>query len=373
MCSTSRPMRGDTDSAEEMAGEWQQAMLALDFIDVGDEMRGGFPAHLGVLPLDELFIAEADRVRHSHESAPAPRHHDRPFGPVHRFRDGGAAPDDGAAPDVSTDNNPRHVVHGRTPPEHGRHGRDAPPGRGPPGRGLPGHRHPDGGHPDSVFSVLVDWLGGGPSSDSSVSSDSWSSDSSDSSSSDSSDSRFANKNGWSDSSEESEENFDTGVWSATGPFGNGRLRGRPSHSRFSGGEVTFEEHVPRPHGGFHEHNNRHNRGDHLRFRNRLPDEYEEPQWFDDLDLDRSFDVVEATVAFFFFIGAFTLMVLPFILLARSIKRMVIRARRSHSSAASPPGPTAAPEGYQALLDDASDDDAVVVTGTPVNPPPSVHI
>lgn len=175
------------------------------------------------------------------------------------------------------------------------------------------------------------------------------------------------------SSGESEEDFDTEVLSATDPLGNGRLGGGPSHSRFSRGKGTVEDHFPRPHGGFHEHNNRHNRGDHLRFRNRLPDEYEESQWFDNLDLDRSFDVVETALAFFFFIGAFTLMVLPFVLLVRSIKRMVIRARRSHSSAASPPAPAAAPDGYQALPDDPSDDDAVVVTGTPVNPPPSVQI
>lgn len=166
---------------------------------------------------------------------------------------------------------------------------------------------------------------------------------------------------------------------AGGPFGKGGgppgPPGRFSHGNDKAARVE-PAYIP-PHVGFHEHNNRQNRGDHIRYRNRLPDEYEDSQWFEDLDLEDGVDFVEGVLGFFFFIGSITLVLLPFFLLASALKRMVRLARRSHSSAGSgsgsPPAPAAAPEGYQALLEDVSDDDAAVVTGTPVNPPPSVHI
>lgn len=123
------------------------------------------------------------------------------------------------------------------------------------------------------------------------------------------------------------------------------------------------------HGGFHEGFHEGSQHDHMRFRNRLPDEYEE-MWFEDMD-DEGCDFVEAVLAMFFFIGAFTLLALPVILFARTLKRMVRRGRSARYSAA----PRAAPDGYQAMPEekDSMDEDAIVVTGTPVNPPPSVNV
>lgn len=154
------------------------------------------------------------------------------------------------------------------------------------------------------------------------------------------------------------------------------------------------------HGGpFREHN-RQQRGDHLRSRNRLPEEYENSEWFDSMDEDEG--LVDIVLGFFFIVGASTLLLLPFFLLARALKKMGRRGGRSRGDAdgPSPPAPSssvfgfasrrrahaasvaAAADGYQALPEDAgegegvgedSDDDAIVVTGTPVNPPPSVHL
>lgn len=149
------------------------------------------------------------------------------------------------------------------------------------------------------------------------------------------------------------------------------------------------------HGSFVHDHNHHQHGDHLRYRNRLPEEFEDPRF------ERGSALIESILTFFFFIGAFTLLLLPFFLMGRAIKLMVRNARRaSRSSSASsvsmPPAPAssgfggcpvrrrvdtanaaAAAEGYHALpedsSDESSDDNTIVVTGMPVNPPPSVNV
>lgn len=135
------------------------------------------------------------------------------------------------------------------------------------------------------------------------------------------------------------------------------------------------------------HNQDHRRpgGDHIRFRNRLPDDLDLESrrgaaagWLaDSFDVDGDGpDLVEGILALFFFIGAFTLLLLPFFLLGRALKRLV---RSGHDD------DDDAPDGYRPLPDDAAaaapaaalsahdDGDSIVVTGTPVNPPPSVHL
>lgn len=143
------------------------------------------------------------------------------------------------------------------------------------------------------------------------------------------------------------------------------------------------------------HDNSHH--DHLRYRNQFPDDYEDSRWFEDsFEGDMDCDFLQGLLAFFFFVGAFTLVLMPFVLFARALKGMVRgHVHRSSASFSAQPGSApfafgdfvrrshtaeaAAPEGYQPLPEEASpntqdsDDEAVVVTGTPVNPPPSVNI
>lgn len=142
---------------------------------------------------------------------------------------------------------------------------------------------------------------------------------------------------------------------------------QPQHARHPGG-------LPGP-----QHRDGGSR-DHIRYRNRHP---EDPNmWFaDSFDSVEDLDLIETVLAMFFFIGSVTLLLLPFFLLARALKRLV---RRAHGDG----GGDDAPDGYQALPEDdgaqqrgrngrgggaVDDDDAIVVTGTPVNPPPSVHV
>eukprot|EP00752_Nemacystus_decipiens_P013072 g11561.t1 len=145
------------------------------------------------------------------------------------------------------------------------------------------------------------------------------------------------------------------------------------HEVVPGWDSMQEEDFPMFAGGPHVHPKRHHRGDHIRFRNPLPEDFENQRaWLSDsFDVDGDGpDLVEAILAFFFFIGAITLMLLPFFLLGRALKRMV----RNGGSGSG--GDTEAPDGYYALPDDAApagmvsaadDDDSIVVTGTP---PPS---
>lgn len=246
-----------------------------------------------------------------------------------------------------------------------------PPGHGPPGHGHPGHGHP--GHDPrkhgSVFSVLTDWMFDHPedSFDSSDSSEEFAIDSS-------------------DSSEEDDRAMRHGP---THHMNNKYMVTRSKNAKASDAELA-----PMHVSFVHDHNH-HQHGDHLRNRNRLPEEFEDPRF------ERGSDLIESILAFFFFVGAFTLLLLPFFLMGRAIKLMVRNARRaSRSSSASsismPPAPAssgfggcsvrrrvdtanaaAAAEGYQALPEDSSDesndDDAIVVTGMPVNPPPSVNV
>lgn len=144
-----------------------------------------------------------------------------------------------------------------------------------------------------------------------------------------------------------------------------------------GWETPPEEDFPMFAGEPRVHPKRHHRGDHIRFRNPLPEDFENQRaWLSDsFDADGDGpDLIEAVLAFFFFIGAVTLMLLPFFLLGRALKRMV----RNGGG-----GDAEAPDGYYALPEDAAaagmvsadddGDDSIVVTGTPVNPPPSVHL
>lgn len=144
-----------------------------------------------------------------------------------------------------------------------------------------------------------------------------------------------------------------------------------------------EEGIPMFIGGPHVHSKQHHHGDHIRFRNRLPEDFENNRaWLtDSFDMDGDGpDLVEGVLAFFFFVGACTLLLLPFFLLGRALKRLVHSSRGDDEDAA--------PDGYYALPEDAAtadasavaagmvsadDDDSIVVTGTPVNPPPSVHL
>lgn len=140
-------------------------------------------------------------------------------------------------------------------------------------------------------------------------------------------------------------------------------------------------------GAVHHREHHHAGGDHIRFRNRLPEDYENRgAWFEDSFLtdEDGPDLAESILALFFFIGAFTLLLLPFFLLGRALKRMVRHTRGGD-------GAGDAPDGYRALSGEdrlavgdggggggggggvVDDDDAIVVTGTPVNPPPSIHL
>lgn len=154
-------------------------------------------------------------------------------------------------------------------------------------------------------------------------------------------------------------------------------------------------------GRFHDHSHHENsHHDHLRYRNRLPDDFDRGSWHDSFEGDfEDCDFVQGLLAFFFFIGAFTLFLLPFVLFARALKRLArgTASSRFPRSSSTPPGPSssafgvfarrresntaaasAAAAGYQPLPEEPTtaqddDDDAIVVTGTPVNPPPSVNI
>eukprot|EP00903_Cladosiphon_okamuranus_P010123 g9586.t1 len=138
-----------------------------------------------------------------------------------------------------------------------------------------------------------------------------------------------------------------------------------------------EEDLPMFAGGPRVHPKHHHRGDHIRFRNPLPEDFENQGWLSDsFDVDGDGpDLVEAILAFFFFIGAMTLMLLPFFLLARALKRMV----RNGGGGGGGGDDADAPDGYYALLEDAEsasasasaarmaaaeEDDSIVVTGTP---------
>ncbi|CAB1118846.1 unnamed protein product [Ectocarpus sp. CCAP 1310/34] len=122
--------------------------------------------------------------------------------------------------------------------------------------------------------------------------------------------------------------------------------------------------------------------DHIRSRNRLPEDLETRgrAWLEDSLDGEDIGPVEGILAFFFFIGTCTLLLLPFFLLGRALRKLV----RAGAGGSGGSGSGDAPDGYQALPDDATtavaaadrrgdDDDNVVVTGTPVNPPPSVHL
>ncbi|CAN0488111.1 unnamed protein product [Laminaria digitata] len=165
-----------------------------------------------------------------------------------------------------------------------------------------------------------------------------------------------------------------------GPFGSDmefHHHGGPRHMEFPGGHHHNG-------GPFREHN-RQERGDHLRSRNRLPEEYENSEWFDSMDDGEG--LVDIVLGFFFLVGTVTLLLLPLFMIARALKNMgrpvVLPSssefgarRRAHAA-----NVAAAADGYQALPEDGGeeelveedDDDAIVVTGTPVNPPPSVHL
>lgn len=186
-----------------------------------------------------------------------------------------------------------------------------------------------------------------------------------------------------------------------GQFGPGaEFHEGPHHGGPFGSDAEFPSGFQHHHGGPLREHNRPERGDHLRSRNRLPEEYENSQWFDSLDDDEG--LLEIVLGFFFLIGAATLLLLPFFLLARALKSMGRRGggrscdgaggaeepssvlgfaarRRAHAA-----NVAAAADGYQALPEDdgeqeqglaeeEEDDDAIVVTGAPVNPPPSVHL
>ena len=160
----------------------------------------------------------------------------------------------------------------------------------------------------------------------------------------------------------------------------------------SASSARVREQGPPPRGGQQPEHHRRHGGDHIRFRNRLPEDFDfeksdhHLRWFEDsFDPDGDGpDLVEGILALFFFVGAFTLLLLPFFLLGRALKRLVRSARGCGGGGDEDED---APDGYLALPDDAAsvpavsaahdhhddDDDSIVVTGTPVNPPPSVHI
>lgn len=146
-------------------------------------------------------------------------------------------------------------------------------------------------------------------------------------------------------------------------------------------ESLPKEDFPMFAGGPRVHPKRHHRGDHIRFRNPLPEDFENQRaWLSDsFDADGDGpDLIEAILAFFFFIGAMTLMLLPFFLLGRALKRMVRNGGGDGSDAEAPDGYYALPEDDSAaaaagMVSADDDDDSIVVTGTPVNPPPSVHL
>ena len=156
---------------------------------------------------------------------------------------------------------------------------------------------------------------------------------------------------------------------------NAEFHGGPHHGGPFGSDADFRSGFH--HGGpFREHN-RPVRGDHLRSRNRFPEEYENSEWFDSMDEGEG--LVDVLLGFFFFVGAATLLLLPFFLLVLALKRMARREGGRSRVGAGGPDVAAAPDGYQALPEDGGeqeleeDDDAIVVTGTPVNPPPSVNL
>lgn len=170
------------------------------------------------------------------------------------------------------------------------------------------------------------------------------------------------------------------------------LHGNPHHGDPFGSDADF--HSGFRHGGLLREHSRQERGGHLRSRNRFPEEYENSEWFDSMDDGEG--LVDVVLGFFFLIGAATLLLLPFFLLARALKRMGRRGGgRSHDGSggngfaarrrAHAANVAAAADGYQALPEDGGEEeeeeeelteddrDGIVVTGTPVNPPPSVHL
>lgn len=287
------------------------------------------------------------------------------------------------------------------PHPHGRFGED-PPGRMDSKRGGMGHhggprftggeQHPGPRHHGqqrqgprpSMFSVLVDWVMG------------------DSSSSDSNDEESSSSSSSSDSSSD-----DWGVLvTVDGPsFG-----GDPVPEPLLFETLLLEKAIAREpmmmgerdsgffHGPSHPHGPPpppHGYGplpgaplergldggrDHIRSRNRLPEDLENRgrAWLEDSLDGEDIGPVEGILAFFFFIGTCTLLLLPFFLLGRALRKLV-RAGAGGAGG----GSGDAPDGYQALPDDTTaavaagrrgdDDDNVVVTGTPVNPPPSIHL
>ncbi|CAM9809745.1 unnamed protein product [Ectocarpus sp. 4 AP-2014] len=289
---------------------------------------------------------------------------------------------------------PGHPPHHHNP--HGRFG-EGPPGRMDSKRGGMGHhggprftggeQHPGPRHHGqqrqgprpSMFSVLVDWIMGDSSSSDSNDEESSSSSSSDSSSDDR-DVLVAVEGVYflEDAVpellslekaivrepmmiEERDSGFSHGPLHPHGPppppHGFGPLPGAPLERGPDGG-----------------------RG-HIRSRNRLPEDLENRgrAWLEDSLDGEDIGPVEGILAFFFFIGTCTLLLLPFFLLGRALRKLVRGGAGGGGS-----GSGDAPDGYQALPDDATaavaaagrrgdDDDNVVVTGTPVNPPPSVHL
>ncbi|CAM9565229.1 unnamed protein product [Ectocarpus sp. 12 AP-2014] len=291
---------------------------------------------------------------------------------------------------------PGHPHHHHNP--HGRFG-EGPPGRMDSKRGGLGHhggprftggeQHPGPRHHGqqrqgprpSMFSVLVDWIMG----------DSSSSDSNDGESSSSS------------SSDSSSDDWDVLV-AVDGPSFGGDAVPEPlllekaiarepmmmgeRDSGFFHGPSHPHGPPPPPHGygplpGAPLERGPEGGRDHIRSRNRLPEDLENRgrAWLEDSLDGEDIGPVEGILAFFFFIGTCTLLLLPFFLLGRALRKLV---RAGAGTVGGGSGSGDAPDGYQALPDDATaavaaadrhgdDDNNVVVTGTPVNPPPSVHL
>ncbi|CBJ29527.1 expressed unknown protein [Ectocarpus siliculosus] len=260
------------------------------------------------------------------------------------------------------------------------------------GEQHPGPRHHgqqrQGPRP-SMFSVLVDWIMG------------------DSSSSDSNDEKSSSSS--SSSSDSSSDDGDVLI-TVDGPF----FGGGPVTEPFLVEKAIVREPMmvgKRDSGLFHDPSHPHPHGppppphglgplpgaplergpdggrDHIRSRNRLPEDLENRgrAWLEDSLDGEDIGPVEGILAFFFFIGTCTLLLLPFFLLGRALRKLVRAGAGGGGSGSGSGSGSDAPDGYQALPDDATaavpaaagrrgdDDDNVVVTGTPVNPPPSVHL
>lgn len=223
-----------------------------------------------------------------------------------------------------------------------------------PSRGPNGRRE----RPHSTFGVLTHWFSGNSEGEERR-------DSSDSSSSDSS------------SSESSDDSFPTKSYSHWRAQQHAHRPPPPHHHHHGGmmtsdmalseGDLMIMEEITIPHtahGAIRE-DSQHDR---IGNRNHIPDD----EFL--LENDQGGKMLLTVLAFFFFVGASTLIIMPFLLFARALRRLVRGNRRARATPFSRRNGAVAgaPEGYEALPED-TDDDAIVVTGTPVNPPPSVNI